>query len=328
MHKLTEIWDEFTSRYEASTASLNTYQQKYQVFLKWVIKQNANNAEDKKLRHMEQITREIAEDYARYIFKRKTSANKDIGNLKRIWEVMLPDQKQNPWKIGLHLRPPLPKKPCNYRPLLLSEARRFIKAAKDAADKADEKSPNFDMRYKGEREKYLDIADAAFFAWHYGMRMGSLVSLSWEDFSTWRKGYFLHVPPKTKYTKQWPLEITVVPEVRAVLETRSTGKKQKGKIFPALAEAHSLCASNLTASIKALFKAAGVHDTYKGRAQMHSFRATFITQMDEAGAPSGITDSITGHAPRSVHNMYSHARHPALKRWLGKAIAQLTVTES
>ncbi|MBR4611362.1 MAG: tyrosine-type recombinase/integrase [Kiritimatiellae bacterium] len=346
MHKINGIWPEFTERYEAAKASIETYHQKYMVFIKWLDTRNleAERTGAPPILDMEDLTREVAEDYARYIYKRKYTARKDIESLRRLWEVMLPDQDRNPWRIGLHLRPALPPRPCNYRPLTVDEARRFIPATRRCAEMSNDASPIHDPRFTAGADKFLDLADAAVFAWHYGMRMGSLASLNWRELSTWRRGFFLHVPPKTRYTKPWPLEIPVVGEVREVLEERSelaraaavaasaapdaaaSGERRSrratptGPVFPALAAEYRRSAANLAASVKGVFKAAGIGDTAKGRAQMHSFRASFITQMDEAGAPSGVTDSITGHAPKSIHDRYSHARTPALRRWLDRAI--------
>lgn len=324
MHNLFTIWPEFLERYEASRKSLETYRQKFAVFLKWL-----EGKMPARPLFMEDVTRELAEDYARHIFKRKTSARKDIDNLRRIWEVLLPDQERNPWRIGLHLRPPPPKAPCNYRPLSVDEARCFISTALDCAARADTGAPCCDGRFTTGRDKFLDLADAAVFAWHYGMRIGSLASIDWHDLASWRRGWFLHVPPKTRFTKPWPLEIPIVAEVRGVLERRALERGRAScaaaaPLFPALAAEYRRSPPNLAVSVKAIFRAAGIRDTIRGRAQMHSFRASFITQMDEAGAPTGITDAITGHAPRKVHDLYSHARPAALRRWLDRAIAPLT----
>lgn len=323
MHDLFSLWPEFTERYEASKASLETYRQKYAIFLKWLARRNATSGA--RVENMEEVTREIAEEYAREVFKRKTTARKDIDNLRRLWEVMLPDMDVNPWRIGLHLRTPPLSKPCNYRPLSVEEARRFVESAKVAAGKCDPSEPCHDGRFPCDgRGKFDDLAAAAVFAWHYGMRMGSLAALSWKELATWRRGYFLHVPPKTRFTKPWPLEIPVVREVARVLEARQSGRRAPaGPVFPDLAAEYRRSQPNLAASVKGLFRSAGIGDTHKGRAQMHSFRASFITQMDEAGAPTGITDCITGHAPRTVHDRYSHARPQALRKWLDRAIPDL-----
>lgn len=356
MKNLEGLWPEFTERYEAAAASLATYRQKYEVFLKWVRERNREAGGEGKVADtpivaMEDVTREVAEDYARFVFSRKTTARKDIETLRRIWETMLPDQERNPWRIGLHLRPPTPKRPCNYRPLSLDEARRFVEAARRAeakcggvcgGDARQDAVPPPDGRYTTGAAKFADLADAAVFAWHYGMRMGSLVALDWRDLATWRRGWFQHVPPKTRHTKPWPLVLPVVEEVRAVLEARAAMRipaaepsrpakrhastaKAPAPLFPALAAEYRRSQPNLTVSVKSLFHEAGIADTIAGRAQMHSFRASLITQMDEAGAPSGITNAVTGHAPRTVHDMYSHPRPAALRRWLDRAIPDIGV---
>lgn len=368
MKSLDGLWPEFTERYEAAAASLATYRQKFEVFLKWARGRGAGGtagapqggaaaAAPPAIVCMEDVTREVAEDYARFVFARKTTARKDIETLRRIWETLLPDQERNPWRIGLHLRAPVPKRPCNYRPLSPDEARRFVEAARRAEGRCGGGAPSAsapapDGRYTTGADKFADLADAAVFAWHYGMRMGSLAALDWRDLATWRRGWFQHVPPKTRHTKPWPLVLPVVEEAQAVLEARAQqgqGQKRDGRggscasardmrsatprrgvpaprpLFPALAAEYRRSQPNLAVSVKCLFREAGIADTIAGRAQMHSFRASFITQMDEAGAPSGITNAVTGHAPRTVHDMYSHPRPAALRRWLDRAIPDLGV---
>ena len=41
LHDLHTVWPEYLSRYEAADASLSTYKQKYDIFIKWVAKRNA-----------------------------------------------------------------------------------------------------------------------------------------------------------------------------------------------------------------------------------------------------------------------------------------------
>lgn len=72
-----------------------------------------------------------------------------------------------------------------------------------------------------------------------------------------------------------------------------------------------------------LIREAGEGDTQAGKASFHSLRATFISMMDEAGAPQAVTDSITGHAPQTMHARYSHPDTEAARNWMEKALPRL-----
>ena len=138
------------------------------------------------------------------------------------------------------------------------------------------------------------------------MRIGSVANLKWDDFVS--EDYFCHCPPKTDTRKPTPLELPIVPEIKNLLSTLEGAWDKKGWLFPDLHELYVNCPQHLANSIKNVFISAGVKDDpRRGRASWHSMRASFITQMDEHKVVSGITDSITGHAPKTMHDRYSHA---------------------
>jgi integrase len=169
-----------------------------------------------------------------------------------------------------------------------------------------------------------DLRDASTFAWQYGMRIGSLAVLRWDDFKHDRD-FFLHIPPKTRGVKPWPLEIPIMPATHNVLMQRFKvcRGRPEGHLLPHFHHAYTRNVNGLAALVKRMMTNAGVMDDHRGRATMHSFRASFITHMDEAGVPSGITDSLTGHAPQNMHDMYSHASVQSKRDWLNKAIPPL-----
>ncbi|MCL2103912.1 MAG: tyrosine-type recombinase/integrase [Kiritimatiellaeota bacterium] len=306
--KLSDVWFLFTQRYEVAFKSLKCYRHQLDGFLKWTTATRAD-----------EVTREMAEDYTRHIFSRKSTAPQDIGTLKRIWHTVWPG-RPNPWDTGLRLKPKERGGVFRYRRLSVEEAGAFFgKITRTLAER-----PKPDRRQTIDRLLLQDLRDAVIFAWQYGMRIGSLAVLKWDDFHP-GKDFFLHIPPKTKGVKPWPLEIPIMPSTHNVLVRRFRGLNGKpgGYLFPHFHRAYHRNVNGLTALVKRLMTGAGVMDDHRGRATMHSFRACFITQMDEAGAPSGITDSLTGHAPQNMHDMYSHASVPSKREWLTKAIPPL-----
>ena len=63
-----------------------------------------------------------------------------------------------------------------------------------------------------------------------------------------------------------------------------------------------------------------IRDDGRGIVSLHSYRASFITRMDEVNAPVSITDNITGHAPQNMHNLYSKPKVSVKRRWIEKAM--------
>ena len=309
--RLSDVWFLFTQRYEVARKSLTCYRHQLDSFIRWTA-----------VAYADEVTRPMTEEYTKHIFSRKSTARQDVGTLKRIWHTVWPDCP-NPWDTGLRLQPKMRGGVFRYRRLTVGEAGAFLgKIVRDIAVRRT--AP--DRRRTVDRNLLVDLRDAVIFAWQYGMRIGSLAMLKWEDFRP-DKDFFLHVPPKTKGVKPWPLEIPIMPSTHRVLLRRFKGQRGKptGFLFPHFHRAYSRNVNGLSALIKRLMVGAGVMDDHRGRATMHSFRACFITQMDEAGTPSGITDSLTGHAPQNMHDMYSHASVQSKRDWLSKAIPPLHI---
>lgn len=320
---LADLWFHFTRRYEIAETSFARYRQILRNFQNWTDAEFAD-----------QVTRPVAEAYIRHIFSRKVSARQELNTLKRIWRAVFPE-RANPWENGLRLVPKQRTGVARYRRLTLEEARRFQRQLALERDKrrlpdrdgnAHRTPDDSDRRCTVDADLYDDLHDALFFAWNYGMRVGSLASLRWEDFRLEEnRDYFLHVPPKTKGMKPWPLELPFLPEISDILLNRMKRYAQRpdGWLFPALHETYTYRMTRISAVVKRAMKAAGVFDDHRGRATMHAFRASFITRMDEAGCPSGVTDSITGHAAQTVHDLYSHSGIDAKRHWIVRAIPPL-----
>ncbi|MBQ7190890.1 MAG: tyrosine-type recombinase/integrase [Kiritimatiellae bacterium] len=321
---LSDIWFLFTQKYQVASSSLGCYRQILRNFQNWTV-----------VEYADEITRPLAEEYTRHLFASKISARTELNTLKRIWQTIWPDAP-NPWNTGLRLQPKERTGVFRYRRLSLDEARAFHRQLRRERDQR--RSPDrgriircrpgdADRRKVIDAQLYDDLHDALYFAWNYGMRVGSLANLRWEDFSTkLNADFFLHIPPKTKGTKPWPLEIPYLPEIVTLLVNRMVRypKPPTGWLFPCLHETYTYHPTRITSVVKRVMIAAGVRDDHRGRASMHSFRASFITRMDEAGCPSGITDSITGHAPQTMHDLYSHSCITVKRRWLIRAIPPLS----
>ncbi|NCC60436.1 MAG: hypothetical protein EOM12_05755 [Verrucomicrobiae bacterium] len=130
------------------------------------------------------------------------------------------------------------------------------------------------------------------------------------------------VPGKTSAHKAAALVIPILPPLRAVLN----GFYVSGEVymFPALAKAYTRDQSQFSKSVRKLFAAAQVFDTAAGKASFHSYRATFISLMDEGGANPHITDMITGHAAQSMHDRYTQIDVEVARAAMLKALPPLT----
>jgi hypothetical protein len=47
--------------------------------------------------------------------------------------------------------------------------------------------------------------------------------------------------------------------------------------------------------------------------------------MDDVGAPSRVTDMVTNHAPKTMHDRYSHPEMQTAREWMTKALPALAV---
>ena len=317
--RLGDIWERFENRYECRERSKLAYKMQYDRFLKWT--KSADTPERfRNPAYAGEVTRDMCEAYQRHLFAVKSTAGKDIQCLARIWGTLWPDRQVNPWNTGLHLKAKAPPKAANYRAMTLDEEQSVRRVIATAVEETPEgRCASFGGR-KISREFLTDLFDAILLAHYYGMRISDLANFDWKTVKL-SKSFFLLTPIKTSGSKPYALEIPILSEVREMLRGREPLKA--GPVFPELKKAYDRSQPEMTSAIKQIFVAAGVRDDYRGRASMHSFRATFITNMDVAGILAGVTDSITGHAPKTVHNRYSHADRDAKRRAIEKAIPRL-----
>ena len=303
---LAKLWENVKTRYDARAKSLEAYRQQTVKFAKYAL--------DAGLHYADEVTRPFAEDYARWLFPRVTTADKHIGCLRREWQLLFPDAPANPWNLSIRLQKKEKDRAMNYRALTCNEIRRVRQTLERL---------RLDKSLLPGRARMLDdallsdMADAIVFCYHYGLRIGSVGVIRWEDFDLADKTWS-HRPPKTSRAtlgNDYPL----LPEIEAILAHRraEAGGHPRGPLFPAFARVHASAEQLFNLTIKAVFKLARVEDSpLKGRATWHSFRATFITRLTENGCPEAIVKELAQHVRADVTQRYVHISMGVKLKWL------------
>lgn len=305
------LWSAVLLRYDARAKSLDLYRQQTVKFMKY--------ADRHGIRNVDEVTRDFAEEYARWLFPRVTTAQKHIGTLRREWALLFPDSTTNPWNLGIRLQPKEKDRAMNYRALTFNEVRRVRQtAAKLAADPLLRDRARLRLL---QAPLLLEICDAVVLSYRYGLRIGSVAAIRCCDFRT-ESGTWIHRPPKTSRATLG-MDYPIVPEVAELLARRGITASQAGQrnatspLLPEFARAYSSAEQKLNLAIKAIFRLAGVEDsTLKGRASWHSLRATFITRLTEAGCPHPIVRELAQHARGDVTQRYIHTSMATKLKWL------------
>jgi len=335
--RLDTLFDKFISYYEVlSENSKKCYRQQFTNLMKWL------HEEGRDVNTVGEITKEIAEQYIRYSYARKKTAKFEIRTYRRIWSEMFPPNYENPWIHRLHLATFHPKKNMSHRPYKRKEIRQILtfldsiieskKRVKDMESQGmrigsrKRRSPFFATYSVGFVQ---DVRDAVVFAVTYGMRMGSCASLKWSDFKQFsHKSFFYHLPPKTARSKPIPLELPYLPQILEILNRRrpqniNGAYRREEPLFKEFFETYGKGACVLSGIFGRVIDKLRIKDSGIGVAAFHSFRTTFVSFMDEVGAPKMITDSITGHSSKEMHSLYSKPSAIVKKRWIAKAYASM-----
>lgn len=159
-------------------------------------------------------------------------------------------------------------------------------------------------------------ADMVIIGWYTGLRVADVGRLDASQLD--RDARLLRiVPAKTARRKPHPLAIPLVGLAWEVVARRA---EAGGALFPG-----AVVGRQVRGEIFAEFSAAfgRLKQPPGWRTSYHSLRASFVSQMDEAGVPASITDAITGHAPQTMHGHYSQPGVAALREAVGRAIAPL-----
>ncbi len=303
---LAKLWVTVKTRYDARAKSLEAYRQQTVKFAKYALAAG--------LHYADEVTRPFAEDYARWLFPRVTTADKHIGCLHREWQLLFPDAPANPWNLSIRLQKKEKDHAMNYRALTCNEIRRVRQAL---ARLRLDKTPLGGRGRMLDDALLSDMSDAIIFCYHYGLRIGSVGVIRWEDFNLADKTWS-HRPPKTSRAtlgNDYPL----LPEIEDILSRRRTEADDhpRGLLFPAFARTHASAEQLFNLAIKAIFKFAQVEDSpLKGRATWHSFRATFITRLTENGCPEAIVKELAQHVRADVTQRYVHISMGVKLKWL------------
>lgn len=302
---LKGLWEAVKPRYDARAKSLELYRTQTAKFVKYALMQG--------LAFIDEVTRDFAEGYARWIFPRVTTAQKHIGTLRREWSLLFPDSPTNPWNLGIRLQPKEKDHAMNYRCLTINEVRRVRQTV---ARLACAQSLPAGSRFRVLSPAILvDMCDAIVFSYRYGLRIGSIGKIRGKDFDR-ESGTWTHRPPKTSRATLG-MDYPILPEIADILARRDiSGGAQ---LFPAFARVHSSDEQKFNQAIKAIFRLSGVEDSkLKGRASWHSFRATFITRLTEAGCPHSIVKELAQHTNGDITQRYIHTSMETKLEWLAK----------
>lgn len=330
--RLDEVFGMFISNYEIlSESSKRNYGQQFKNLVKWL------HQEDRCVDTVGGVTSELAEKYIRYVYARKKSAKFEIRTYRRIWAELFPESYANPWVHKLHLATFHPKKNMSHRPFKRRELRQILTFLDSIIEYKEREAKGLAKPREGRASFYSaysvsfvrDLRDAIVFAITYGMRMGSCASLKWSDFKRFTHSpMFYHLPPKTARSKPIPLELPYLPQITEILERRrpeniNAAYKREERLFEELSEMYGKGACVVSGTFGRLIDKLRIKDSSIGVASFHSFRTTFVSLMDEVGAPNTITDSITGHSSKEMHSLYSKPSAVVKRRWIAKAYAKM-----
>lgn len=159
-------------------------------------------------------------------------------------------------------------------------------------------------------------ADMVVVGWYTGLRVADIGRLTSRQVDAEAR-LLRVVPAKTALRKPHPLTIPLWGLVEKVVARRAA---EVGPLFPAVVNGR-LVRHEVYEEFAAAF--AKIEQPEGWRTSFHSLRASFVSQMDEAGVPAAITDAITGHAPQTMHGHYSHPGVAALREAVERAIAPL-----
>jgi integrase len=237
---------------------------------------------------MRDVTRDHVKAYVADLGTAAFSAstfNQHVDTLARFWKVLADEARvtANPWGEVRHKT--IDKIERRKRALTLDEASKVIETAEPG-----------------------DMRDLLVLVACTGQRLGDVCRLRWASVDL-AAGIIELVPAKTRRRKGESVFIPILPQARAVLESRLG---RKGYVLPVMAERYERDSASVSKVIQATFERAGIQTTREnsgGRAIVeygaHSMRHCFVTLARWAGLPDALIQKITGHSSAKMTDHYS-----------------------
>lgn len=284
---LAYAWNWFagtTSRRAPRSSTLRQYESQWTVFEKWIRKNHES------IFTIEAITPAIARSFIGETRKTRSAntANKYLGLLRLIWEVLRKDERieiENPWSKIVPIE-------C------VQQSRRELTI---------EELNNVCTKAEGELRPLFALGI------YTGLRLGDVCTLRWSEVDFNRK-IIRRVPNKSR--KQKPVLIPIHPVLGAILDEIPRGSEFVLKQFSSDYLRHPTYATD---RIQRHFTKCGITTNRKldefRRAVVdvgfHSLRHSFVSLSRNAGAPLAIVEAIVGHANPAMTRHYSHVGEDA-----------------
>ena len=314
--EISDMWSSYLAsqrRPDSGPRTLKDYEHHACLFVEWL------KANYPKCTHLNQITVQIAEQYASYLLnpgaypktlrskKRKpeqedtkekptpkhalssNTFNKHIRLLELVFRVLQAKagMTSNPWSTIMRKR----EDKKNRRELTVEEINSIVNKA------------------NGELKTLLLIGI------YTGMRLGDACTLRWSETDLIRR-IILRIPNKTARRKNQPVHIPIHPTLMDYL-SEIPKNKQKGYVLPHTAAMYQRNASDVSKRLRTHFKTCGLQVHAEGTGEgtktravvevgFHSLRHSFVSLCRAADTPLAVVEAIVGHSNPAMTRHYTH----------------------
>jgi len=234
---------------------------------------------------MRSVTCEMAEAHIRFLEsldKKGQTVQKHINTLRMVWDALEP--YHNPWT---RLRTTKRKEVVPARAFTYEEVQGLL---------------SFDG---------CELRMSVMIAYYTGLRRKDIFNLKWDNIR-WSESVIRVVVAKTGKTLVIPMSEQLHKELSSFHHTSMRAGGTFEEVF---------CGYEAEFGSKRLKRACQLYNIIRnanGKVGFHSFRKTFVTMMDEIGAPVHVTNSITGHDNGSMHQRYSQVDVEVARDWVNK----------
>ena len=274
----------------------------YKIFLNWM---RDNHPE---ISLLSEVSDEIALEYLASLKEKHGDSgyviNIKIQVLKRLYSVLLEDEKITMKHNPFHRIKPVRNTQVSKEALTIDEVKRLIDAAEDP-----------------------ELRLLVIIGFCTGLRRGDCCTLQWEEVDLDQR-IISRVPNKMRNRVQNPESVRVrIGIPRILLDELSSipSHKRQGAVLPRICEIYSKNRARIASSIATLFKNAKIETIKPGSKSaqhphgivvkgFHSLRHTFVSLSAEAGAPQHVIQRIVGHGSPLMTMHYTHLGNADLLR--------------